>query len=64
MAVAQGIADTDEFAGFGVSKIQGMLISEGHIGTDESGKGDYFKSLVIAGVYVEADDLPLYRKLA
>ena len=63
VAVAQGIADTDEFAGFGVSKIQGMLISEAHIGTDESGKGDYFGPLVIAGVYVEADDLPLLQEI-
>ncbi len=28
----------------------------GHIGIDESGKGDYFGPLVIAGVYVKPDD--------
>ena len=27
-------------------------IEKGHIGTDESGKGDYFGPLVVAGVYV------------
>ncbi len=29
-----------------------------HIGTDESGKGDYFGPLVVAGVYLEEKDLP------
>ena len=28
---------------------------KGHIGTDESGKGDYFGPIVIAGVFVPED---------
>lgn len=34
-----------------------LLIPEAHIGTDESGKGDYFGPLVIAGVFIEPDDV-------
>jgi len=29
-----------------------FFVGQGHIGTDESGKGDYFGPLVVAGVYV------------
>ena len=32
-----------------------MSISTGQIGSDESGKGDYFGPLVIAGVYVVSE---------
>ncbi len=35
----------------------------GHIGTDESGKGDYFGPLVIAGFYCPDDQVPLLREL-
>ena len=42
---------------------QGPLISEAHIGTDESGKGDYFGPLVVAGVYVAPNDVPLLREI-
>jgi ribonuclease HIII len=35
----------------------------GHIGTDESGKGDYFGPLVIAGVYVPDDQTAVLREL-
>ncbi|MDD2211505.1 MAG: ribonuclease HIII [Clostridia bacterium] len=40
-----------------------MLIPEPHIGTDESGKGDYFGPLVIAGVFVEPDDAANLREM-
>src|SRR5947209_8254796 len=33
------------------------MIDEGHIGVDESGKGDYFGPLVIAACYVGAEHL-------
>ena len=32
-------------------------MSEGHIGVDESGKGDYFGPLVIAACYVGPEHL-------
>ncbi len=35
----------------------------GHIGTDESGKGDYFGPLVIAGFYCPDDQAPVLREL-
>ena len=35
----------------------------GWIGTDESGKGDYFGPLVVAGVYLEDNLLPQLRQL-
>jgi len=60
-ADTQAINRQGETEGLGVSKVQGMLISEAHIGTDESGKGDYFGPLVIAGVYVKPDDAPLLQ---
>lgn len=40
-----------------------LLISEAHIGTDESGKGDYFGPLVIAGFFLEPSDVPLLREI-
>jgi ribonuclease HIII len=36
---------------------------KGHIGTDESGKGDYFGPLVVAGVYVSDEQEPVFREL-
>jgi len=36
---------------------------KGHIGTDESGKGDYFGPLVIAGVFLPDDQEPVFREL-
>ncbi len=33
-------------------EIKAIPVLESHIGTDESGKGDYFGPLVIAGVFV------------
>ncbi len=35
---------------------------ENYIGTDESGKGDYFGPLIIAGVCVNKDSIPLLKK--
>jgi ribonuclease HIII len=35
----------------------------GHIGTDESGKGDYFGPLVVAGFYGLEDQEPVLREL-
>lgn len=34
-----------------------------HFGVDESGKGDYFGPLVVAGVYADATTAPLLRKI-
>lgn len=39
------------------------LIKEPHIGTDESGKGDFFGPLVIAGVYVDDENKKLFEDL-
>jgi len=36
---------------------------KGHIGTDESGKGDYFGPLVIAGVFLEDKQQSVLREL-
>ncbi len=36
---------------------------KGHIGTDESGKGDYFGPLVIAGVFLADEQEPVFREL-
>jgi ribonuclease HIII len=36
---------------------------QGHIGTDESGKGDYFGPLVIAGVFLEDTQQSVLREL-
>ncbi len=36
---------------------------KGHIGTDESGKGDYFGPLVIAGVFLLDEQEPVLREL-
>lgn len=36
---------------------------KGHIGTDESGKGDYFGPLVIAGVFMLDEQEPVLREL-
>jgi ribonuclease HIII len=36
---------------------------KGHIGTDESGKGDYFGPLVVAGVYLPDEQEPVFREL-
>ncbi len=36
---------------------------KGHIGTDESGKGDYFGPLVIAGVFLEDDQQAVLKEL-
>ena len=36
---------------------------KGHIGTDESGKGDYFGPLVIAGVFILDEQEPVLREL-
>jgi ribonuclease HIII len=36
---------------------------KGHIGTDESGKGDYFGPLVVAGVYVPDDQQDVLKEL-
>ncbi len=33
--------------------VKAIPLLESHIGTDESGKGDYFGPLVIAGVFVD-----------
>jgi ribonuclease HIII len=36
---------------------------KGHIGTDESGKGDYFGPLVIAGLFLPDGQEPVFREL-
>jgi ribonuclease HIII len=36
---------------------------EGHIGTDESGKGDYFGPLVVGGVFILEEEEPVLREL-
>lgn len=36
---------------------------KGHIGTDESGKGDYFGPLVVAGVFVPEDQEDVLKEL-
>jgi ribonuclease HIII len=36
---------------------------KGHIGTDESGKGDYFGPLVVAGVYVPDEQQDVLKEL-
>lgn len=36
---------------------------KGHVGTDESGKGDYFGPLVVAGVYLPDEQEPVFREL-
>ena len=36
---------------------------KGHIGTDESGKGDYFGPLVVAGVFVPDDQVKVLKEL-
>ncbi len=36
---------------------------KGHIGTDESGKGDYFGPLVVAGVFVPDEQVPVLKEL-
>ncbi len=36
---------------------------KGHIGTDESGKGDYFGPLVVAGVFIAAKQEPILKEL-
>ncbi len=40
-----------------------FLPEKGHIGTDESGKGDYFGPLVVAGVFVPEDQEVVLREL-
>jgi len=44
---------------------QGVLFppAAGHIGTDESGKGDYFGPLVVAGFYCPDAQVPVLREL-
>ena len=39
----------------------GVIVS--HIGTDESGKGDFFGPLVVAGVFIDEKNRPLFEKL-
>ena len=42
------------------SEVRGKLdLTGAYIGTDESGKGDYFGPLVIAGVYVTEKTMPI-----
>ncbi|MGB8951603.1 MAG: ribonuclease HIII [Candidatus Aminicenantales bacterium] len=36
---------------------------KGHIGTDESGKGDYFGPLVVAGVFLPDEQQPVLKEL-
>ncbi len=36
---------------------------KGHIGTDESGKGDYFGPLVVAGVFVPEEQQNVLTEL-
>ncbi|MBX2860583.1 MAG: ribonuclease HIII [Vampirovibrio sp.] len=46
------------------AKPRGLLDIEGaYIGTDESGKGDYFGPLVVAGVYVDEGTMPVLQEL-
>lgn len=40
-----------------------QLLTEAHLGTDESGKGDYFGPLVVAGVYVQPQDMAALREM-
>ena len=40
-----------------------FLTEKGHIGTDESGKGDYFGPLVVAGVYVPDEQQEVMQEL-
>ena len=35
-----------------VQESESISDGKGHIGTDESGKGDYFGPLVVAGVFI------------
>ncbi len=37
--------------------------AKGHIGTDESGKGDYFGPLVVAGIYVPDEQIEVLKEL-
>jgi len=37
--------------------------AKGHIGTDESGKGDYYGPLVIAGVFLPDGQEPVFKEL-
>lgn len=62
-ADAQGITKKDKIEELEGSKVPDLLISESHIGTDESGKGDYFGPLVIAGFFMEKQDVPLLREI-
>ncbi|MDI6774148.1 MAG: ribonuclease HIII [Verrucomicrobiota bacterium] len=38
-------------------------LSQPHIGVDESGKGDYFGPLVVAGAYVDGSLVPVMREM-
>ncbi|HQD54450.1 MAG TPA: ribonuclease HIII [Peptococcaceae bacterium] len=40
-----------------------QLASRAHIGTDESGKGDYFGPLVVAGVFIQPQDVAVLREM-
>lgn len=50
-------------AELGYEEVHHPEMFEPHIGVDESGKGDFFGPLVIAGVYVDADSARALRQL-
>lgn len=43
--------------------ILNLLMAEAHLGTDESGKGDYFGPLVVAGVFVQPQDVVILQEM-
>ena len=49
-------------AKFGYEEVHSPELFEPHFGIDESGKGDFFGPLVIAGVYVEGSLCHLFRE--
>jgi len=50
-------------AELGYEEVNHPEMFEPHIGVDESGKGDYFGPLVIAGVYVDANSVRALRDI-
>lgn len=55
--------DPEATAGAAAVAGGGGVDASPHFGVDESGKGDYFGPLVVAGVYADEETTPLLRKL-
>lgn len=55
LALKEKVADSSSPPNMQSSQIKDIPKLDSHIGTDESGKGDYFGPLVIAGVFVNDD---------